>query len=72
MYAMYCVIIITIIITIIIIVIIIIIIIIIITSIISITNHYYWLERENNRICNFITSKKIAQMLLDSLQGQQR
>ena len=69
MYAMYCVIIITIIITIIIIVIIII---IIITSIISITNHYYWLERENNRICNFITSKKIAQMLLDSLQGQQR
>ena len=72
MYAMYCVIIITIIITIIIIVIIIIIIIIIITSIISITNHYYWLERENNRICNFVTSKKIAQMLLDSLQGQQR
>ena len=70
MYAMYCVIIITIIITIIIIVIIIII--IIITAIISITNHYYWLERENNRICNFITSKKIAQMLLDSLQGQQR
>ena len=72
MYAMYCVIIITIIITIIIIVIIIIIIIIIITAIISITNHYYWLERENHRICNFITSKKIAQMLLDSLQGQQR
>ena len=68
MYAMYCVIIITIIITIIIIVIII----IIITAIISITNHYHWLERENNCICNFITSKKIAQMLLDSLQGQQR
>ena len=66
MYAMYCVIIITIIITIIIMII------IIIIAIISITNHYYWLERENHCICNFITSKEIAQMLLDSLQGQQR
>ena len=34
------------------------------------TNHYYWIEKENRCIPGFITSKKVAQMLLNSLKDK--
>ena len=34
------------------------------------TNQYYWLEKENRCIRGFITSNKVAQMLLNSLKDK--